>query len=793
MSVVLVLTLLTALPTVLLALRHGLNQVVAIDTLALVWALAIWRLDYLPYKVRVWNFIGMMFGVAISMMITIDAVGLSYMLIAASVMAVVLLGVRSALLTLACSATLMVVLGVAGYSHLTIAGFPSDSLSGVLIFTLNFTGIGVLITLTCGTLLEGLSGSLSKVRDAAHSLEEGQAALQTLNGKLGLTSAALAGLNEMVLIAEVVEGANAPPPVIFANPAFERRSGYAAKEIIGHSLYMLHGPDTDLTAVAKLVDAARRREAASAQLVHYTKAGEPYWVEIEMVPFRSEGRSITHWVVAARDITEQRRAADAIHRLAFYDVLTGLPNRRLLLERLDAMVAKAKAGCGLGSVLYIDLDNFKDVNDAKGHATGDALLNLLAARLREEVRDGDTVARLGGDEFVVLLEGLGTDEVVATSAALDLAKQLGAALAHPAYIDGQAYHSSASIGVAMTMGTGQTANDLLREADTAMYHAKSSGANGVSLYAAAMLDAAEDKLTLERGLAGALLNDELMLHLQLQVDTGGAAVGAEALLRWRDASGALIPPDVFIPVAETSGLIVPIGAWVLRQACLAWIEMHRAGVALPLSVNVSPRQFRQAGFVEDVRATLLATRVPPDQIVLEVTEGLLIDDMDETVTRMSQLAQLGIRFSIDDFGTGYSNLAYLGKMPLYELKIDKSFMRGIPHDVQGAAIVRSILAMAEHLGLRVVAEGIETTEQADFLALHGAPHMQGYLFCRPMPVPDLIERLGAVPEKQQFAPGCYGATPFGARSAASLLFDTRDETDKVLQSRVREQKESNTV
>ncbi|MCS0599463.1 EAL domain-containing protein [Massilia agri] len=256
-----------------------------------------------------------------------------------------------------------------------------------------------------------------------------------------------------------------------------------------------------------------------------------------------------------------------------------------------------------------------------------------------------------------------------------------------------------------------------------------------------MLADAERKLTLERDLALALERQEIAVHLQLQVDREHCPVGAELLLRWRRADGVLVPPDVFIPIAESSGLIVSLGDWVLRQACQAWLTLDAAGHPMPLSVNVSPLQFRQPDFVERVRATLRETGAPADQMIFEVTEGLLVSDLDATIARMHELSAMGIRFSIDDFGTGYSNLAYLRKMPLYELKIDKSFIRDTPNDVNGTAIVQSILAMADHLDLRVVAEGIETSQQADYLAEHGSPCMQGYLFARPAPLEDLLARL----------------------------------------------------
>jgi EAL domain-containing protein (putative c-di-GMP-specific phosphodiesterase class I) len=295
--------------------------------------------------------------------------------------------------------------------------------------------------------------------------------------------------------------------------------------------------------------------------------------------------------------------------------------------------------------------------------------------------------------------------------------------------------------VVLALPGGSSAHDLLREADTAMYHAKAGGRNGVVLFERAMLAATQDKLTLERDLAQALDNGELAMHLQLQVDHAGVPAGAELLMRWRRADGTMVAPDKFIPVAEASGLIVPLGHWVLRQACAAWLALAQAGHPLPLSLNVSPLQFRQPDFVLQVAAILAQTGVPAQQLIFEVTEGLLIEDIDQAVSRMHALAALGIRFSIDDFGTGYSNLAYLTRMPLYELKIDKRFMQGTPHDAGGTAIVQSILSMASHLGLRVVAEGIELEEQARYLAAHGRPFMQGYLYHRPMPLAQVIAQL----------------------------------------------------
>ena len=728
LSVVLVVGALATLPVIPFLVQQGLWPVAVADTIALAWIFAIWRLGRLSYTVRVMHFLAVVYALAITLMLSVGTASMTYLL-GPPVVAAILLSLRPAMLALALGAVLLVALGNSGHVTFSVPGWQHEPFKASLLAALNYIGVGAMLTLTCGTLLKGLSRSLGD----AH----------TLNGELQLTSAALARLNDMVLITRTVEGENVTQPVTFVNDAFLRRTGYARSEILGHSLRVLLGPQSDQAAVGRIVGAMRTGQPCNTELMSYTKAGEPFWVEIEMVPFAPPGARASHWVIVGRDITQQRQAAEAIHRLAFYDVLTGLANRRLLVERLEAMVEAANAGRGLGALLYLDLDNFKNVNDARGHSTGDALLRHAAARLLEAVRDCDTVARIGGDEFVVLIGNLPGDADAATRTALAMADQIRAALAAPLDIDGHGFRIAASIGIALPLDAGATADALLLEADTAMYHAKAGGRDGVALFARSMLRDAQQKLTLDHDLGQALDRGELTMHLQLQVDHAGTPAGAELLMRWTRADGSMVPPDVFIPVAEAGGLIVPLGQWALRQACATWLALDAAGHRLPLSLNVSPLQFRQPDFVEQVRAVLAETGAPPQQLIFEVTEGLLIDDIDQTVARMRALSELGIRFSIDDFGTGYSNLSYLKRLPLYELKIDKSLVRDMPHDQNGTAIVQSVLAMARHLGLRVVAEGIETAEQAAFLAAHGRPYMQGYLFSRPVALGALLDQMDA--------------------------------------------------
>ena len=747
LTIVLMLGVATALPSIVVAAREGLWALIAIDLVAIGWLVAIWRWRSLGYTTRVLHFMAIVFFVATGMMVNIGQVAQLY-LIAPPVFAAVLLGMRPALAALAISALIIAALGLAGIVKADVAGLPDHDPVSSLLVALNFLFVGSLITMSCATLLQRLAKSLDELRLFAGSLEAGQNALRAANAELRLVAAAVAQLKDKVIIARAAARPGEVRPIIFANDAFVRQSGYTREQLFGRSVAMLAGPRTDQAELERVVSAMDQGRSVSSELLLYAKSGKPSWIELEIYPFLDEQGTHTHWVLVGRDIGERKKAAGAIHRLAFYDVLTGLPNRRLLMDRLDAELAKAQAGAEGGALLFIDLDHFKYVNDVRGHATGDALLRQAAQRLSAMLRGEDMVARIGGDEFVVLLTGLGPDETKVAAAAMARAQRIRAALDKDIEIDGHHYNSSASIGVALLPRPGQSVDDLLREADTAMYRAKAGGRNGVALFEATMRAEVEQRLTLERDLGLALARNELAMHLQLQFDADRTPVGAELLMRWRRQDGAMVPPDVFIPVAEATGLIVPLGQWAMRQACLAWQALAAAGHPMPVSVNVSPSQFRQTDFSGSVRRLLEETGVPAGQLIFELTEGVVVDKRDATIALMRELAALGIRFSIDDFGTGYSNLAYLKRMPLYELKIDKSFIRDTPDDPDGVALVRTILAMAAHLRLRVVAEGVETEAQARFLAEHGAPHMQGYLFARPLPLGEVLEKLAKEGERR---------------------------------------------
>ena len=755
--VVLALGVATAIPSTLLAISEKMWSVAVIDSVAIAWLFAV-RFGPLAYRARVLHFLAVAYVVGIGLMYKVGAVSMIYLL-AIPVLAALLLGLRPALAALGVTAAtvLLVQLHISAGLH---AGPLSDTeFLTALIVTINYAFIGAILTLPCGVLLQHLARSLDQLRNTAAALAEHRDHLHALNAELRLTSAAVARLNDMVLIAEISDSGDTSAPadqhIIFVNDAFERRSGYRRDEVLGRDLRLLQGPATDAATLARLAQAMERAEAVRAELLNYAKNGEPYWVETELVPFADEGGKHTHWVAVERDISQRKRAEDDIHRLAFYDVLTGLPNRRLLMDRLGQLVANVGRGGAVSAVLFVDLDRFKLINDARGHATGDALLQHAAARLAQLVRKTDTVARIGGDEFVVLLADVGhaSDGMLhAAQATRVVAEKIRDAIARDFDIDGQRYSCSASIGVTLLPRGDQSAHDLLREADTAMYRAKTAGRDHVVFFEAAMQADVERRLSMERELAQALADGALEMHYQPQVDRAGRTVGAELLMRWRRPDGSMVPPALFIPVAEESGLIVALGLWALRQACDAVQELARAGHRIALSVNVSPSQFRQPDFVAQVRAALHDSGAPARQLILEVTEGLLVDKLDDTIARMHELAALGLRFSIDDFGTGYSSLAYLKKMPLYELKIDRSFIEDTPDDADATAIVQAILAMARHLRLRVVAEGVETQAQADFLNASECDCMQGYLHARPAPLAALLRHLDNGAAQQQPAP-----------------------------------------
>jgi PAS domain S-box/diguanylate cyclase (GGDEF) domain len=517
--------------------------------------------------------------------------------------------------------------------------------------------------------------------------------------------------------------------ILRVNNAFSQITGYLPEQVVGLELGVSIWPwggDTLLVL--------EKRGTWQGEVERLRADGSTYPQWETWSPVRDEYGDICHYVVCFEDLSERKEAAKKIRNLAYYDDLTGLPNRRFLLEQLDRAFVQTSSQDLVGALLFIDLDHFKTINDSLGHATGDWLLQQVAMRLGEHRRVCDFLARLGGDEFVVLLSMLASNPAQAEMQATLLAEQLIETLSIPYEYQGQMLHTGASIGISLFPCRGQTSADLLKQADTAMYQAKFSGRRTVRVFDLQMQKQADKRLLIHNQLRNALRNNELVLHYQPQhMVATGQLMGGEALLRWVHPERGMISPAEFIPIAEETDLIVDIGKWVLLDACRQYVQWAMAGYRLPqLSVNVSAKQFRHPDFVNHVSSALSITGMVPSALNLEITESVVVGNTEETISKMNELKALGLSFSIDDFGTGYSSLAYLKRLPVDELKIDRSFIQDIPQDESNMAIVEAVMAMASHLNFTVTAEGVETRQQLEFLQKQGCSFYQGYLASKPL-------------------------------------------------------------
>jgi diguanylate cyclase (GGDEF)-like protein/PAS domain S-box-containing protein len=528
--------------------------------------------------------------------------------------------------------------------------------------------------------------------------------------------------------------------IIRVNQAFSRLTGYNPEETIGNTPALLKSGRHDAGFYREMWESVNENRYWEGMLWNRRKNGEifPEWLNITAVA-APDGR-VTHYVGVFSDMTDRMKATEQIRALAFYDPLTQLPNRRLLLERLQHLMAQR--GEEYHALFFIDLDNFKTLNDTKGHDMGDLLLIEVASRLKACVREGDTVARLGGDEFVVLLENLSALPEQAMVQAEMVGEKIREALNWPYLMRDYEYHGSSSVGVSLFYSWEMTADELFKRADTAMYQAKQSGRNALRFFDPLMQAALEARAELEADLRRALTQEQFVPYFQPQVDASGRMFGAEVLLRWRHPERGLVSPAQFIPLTEETGLIIPIGKRILETVCniLKRWEKSPESRALSLAVNISQRQFRQPGFAEQVRNALSLSEADPSRLKLELTESLVIDNVEEAIGKMWALRDIGVGFSMDDFGTGYSSLLYLKRLPLNQLKIDQSFVRDLASDPNDRVIVQTIVGMALNLGLQVIAEGVETDEQRALLEELGCTAFQGYLFGRPMPLAD-FERL----------------------------------------------------
>jgi diguanylate cyclase (GGDEF)-like protein/PAS domain S-box-containing protein len=524
--------------------------------------------------------------------------------------------------------------------------------------------------------------------------------------------------------------------IIAVNRAFTEITGYEEHEVISRNPRFLQSGRHDKNFYREMWGSIFRDGRWQGEVWNRRKNGEIFPESLSITAVRNKEGQVANYVATFSDITRQKQNEERIQQLAFSDPLTNLPNRRLLLDRLQHAIITSSRNKRPGALFFIDLDDFKDLNDTRGHDVGDMLLRQVAERLVNCVREGDTVARFGGDEFVVMLEGLSEKLLEATSQVELAGEKILAALNEPYMLGGYPQRSTPSIGVTLFGNNGSSMDELLKQADLAMYQAKGAGRNALCFFDPAMQRAVSARVAMEADLRLGARGDQLVLHYQPQLDELGHIIGAEALVRWNHPLRGLILPVMFIPLAEESGLILPLGLRVLENACEqlgAWAKKPETA-HLTLAVNVSAHQVRQPNFVGQVLATLDGYGTNPTKLKLEITESLLLEDVEAIITKMTALKASGVSFSLDDFGTGYSSLSYLKRLPLDQLKIDQSFVREILVDPNDAAIARTIVTLAHTMGLGVIAEGVETEEQRCFLASIGCDAYQGYLFSCPLPL-----------------------------------------------------------
>ncbi|HVJ40024.1 MAG TPA: EAL domain-containing protein [Dongiaceae bacterium] len=533
--------------------------------------------------------------------------------------------------------------------------------------------------------------------------------------------------------------------ILAVNPAFCSITGYQEHELVGQNMRLLQSGRQDINFYRALWDAIAEHGFWQGEIWNRRKNGEVYAELLTISSVRDEEGKLTNFVGTFTDITRIKQSQSALEHLAHHDPLTDLPNRLLLVSRLEHAIIQSRRHQQKGAVLFLDLDHFKNINDSLGHPAGDELLLAVAKRLGRRLREADTLARLGGDEFVVLLE-----EISSPQSAAKVAQSLLDEFAEPFQLtQAQDVYISTSIGISIFPDDSNKPSELIQHADAALYQAKTDGRGIYRFYTTALTDAANARLAVERNLRRALERDEFVLHYQPLVSLGSRRVrGVEALVRWLRPEDGLIPPARFIPVAEETGIIVPLGEHILRMACTqmkAWLDQ---GIDIDtLAVNLSPRQFRCEELTQQVADVLRETGLPAHYLELEITEGALLGDTGENEQKLAALKALGLRVAIDDFGTGYSSLAYLKRFPIDKLKIDQSFVRDIPQDAADKEIAATIIAMGKNLRLEVLAEGVETEAQFEFLRGLGCDTAQGYLFSRPLPADELTSQLprGAQP------------------------------------------------
>ncbi len=530
--------------------------------------------------------------------------------------------------------------------------------------------------------------------------------------------------------------------ILKVNQAFTRITGYSAEDAVGNTPAMLKSCKQDKQFYDTMWEALNRDKLWAGEIWNQRKNGElyPEWLSISAVT--DANGQVSNYIGVFTDITASKKLEETILHLAFYDPLTHLPNRRLMRDRLKQALISRKLKSRYGAIFFIDLNDFKTLNDTKGYDSGDLLLIEISRLLQAAVHEDDTVARTGGNEFVVLVDALDTSTELAATQAETIAKRILTAISQPFNLRGYKYRCSASIGIALFHSHAISVDELVKQADMAMHQAKKIGKNSICFFDPVIQEALEFRVQLEFWMHKAL-NEQYELYYQLQVDDKGKATGAEALIRWNHPEQGIISPADFIPLAEETGLILPIGQWVLETACMqlkAW-EHNQTTQHLVLAVNVSAKQFTQKDFVKQVLATLEKTGANPNKLKLELTESMLVTNIEDIIAKMNNLRIKGVKFSLDDFGTGFSSLSYLKRLPLDQLKIDQSFVHDALTDLNDAAIINAVIALGQSLGMEVIAEGVETQGQRTFLAVQGCTHYQGYFFSRPLPLKEFEQLL----------------------------------------------------
>lgn len=530
--------------------------------------------------------------------------------------------------------------------------------------------------------------------------------------------------------------------IVRVNTAFSNITGYSAEEIIGKNPRIFKSGKHEADFYQTMWETLLSSGAWDGEIWNKRKNGIIYPEHLTITAVKDTDGKIKNFVGSIIDITQMKEAQEAIEKLVYFDPLTGLPNRRFLIDRLKQVMISSARSHNYAALLFIDLDNFKTLNDTLGHDQGDLLLQQVAARLTASIRKVDTVARLGGDEFVVILEELSKNQAKSASLTEKVSNKIIAELAKPYLLkDQQKYQSTPSIGVTLFHDHDVDLEELIKQADIAMYQAKKDGRNRYRFFNPEMQSFIIARSSLEASLKLAIIHNQLVLHYQPQVNIHRDIIGAEVLIRWQHPQLGLLPPSEFIPLAEETDLISPIGLWVLETVCaqLVMWQSHPVLKNLQIALNVCPKQFRQADFVAQIQGLITRYAIKPQQIKFELTENILVENLDTTIESMHALKKLGISFSLDDFGTGYSSLQYLKKLPIDQLKIDQSFVRDIVIDTNDQAIVRTIIAMAQALDLNVIAEGVETEKQQKLLEQFGCRTYQGYLYCKPISVEKFVD------------------------------------------------------